>query len=134
MTNEIAISLLNAAQKAAENAYAPYSNFNVGAAVLLENGDIVCGCNVENASYGLTICAERVAIGNAICKDKNAKITAIAIVSPNSDKMLTPCGACRQVISEFATNDNVDIEVVMVENNEPKVKTISELLPESFSF
>ena len=92
--------LVAAAGRAAENAYAPYSSFRVGAAVLCSDGTIITGTNVENRSYGLTMCAERVAIGTAVATGKR-KLTAIAIVGLDSDTPLPPCGACRQVISEF---------------------------------
>lgn len=94
--------LLKLAQEAQQNAYAPYSKFRVGAAVLLENGDIFTGCNVENASYGLTNCAERSAIFAAVSKlgGNNVKIRAVAVVNDHGVPC-SPCGACRQVIAEF---------------------------------
>lgn len=94
--------LLKLAQEAQQNAYAPYSKFRVGAAVLLESGDIFTGCNVENASYGLTNCAERSAIFAAVSKlgGNNVKIRAVAVVNDHGVPC-SPCGACRQVIAEF---------------------------------
>ena len=92
--------LLEKAYEGRENAYAPYSNFKVGAAVLAENGKIYTGCNIENASYGATNCAERTAIFKAI-SEGNRKIRAIAIVGAD-DEYTYPCGICRQVIAEFA--------------------------------
>ena len=94
--------LLQWARAAQANAYAPYSKFRVGAAVLLENGDVFTGCNVENASYGLTNCAERSAIFAAVSKlgGGNVKIRAVAVVNDH-DVPCSPCGACRQVIAEF---------------------------------
>jgi cytidine deaminase len=95
-------NLLKMARAAQQNAYAPYSKFRVGAAVLLENGEVFTGCNVENASYGLTNCAERSAIFAAVSKlggDK-VKIRAVAVVNER-DVPCSPCGACRQVIAEF---------------------------------
>ena len=94
--------LLALARAVQQNAYAPYSKFRVGAAVLLENGEVFTGCNVENASYGLTNCAERSAIFAAVSKlggDK-VKIRAVAVVNER-DVPCSPCGACRQVIAEF---------------------------------
>lgn len=85
---------------AADKAYAPYSGFKVGAALLCEDGTIIRGCNVENRSYGLTICAERNAIFHAVSLGYT-RFKGIAIFSPQSKKPLPPCGACRQVISEF---------------------------------
>jgi len=94
--------LLKLARDAQQNAYAPYSKFRVGAAVLLENGEIFTGCNVENASYGLTNCAERSAIFAAVSKlgGANVRIRAVAVVN-DQDVPCSPCGACRQVIAEF---------------------------------
>lgn len=91
--------LANLAKAAAEKAYAPYSNFKVGAAVLTDDGHIFTGCNVENLSYGLTICAERVAITKAV-SEGYVNFTAIAIYGGPEGKA-HPCGACRQVMSEF---------------------------------
>lgn len=98
--------LLEKAKIASENAYAPYSKFKVGACVLTENNKVYTGCNFENSSFGLTICAERNAIGSAIA-DGERKIIAVAIYSPN-EKHCYPCGACRQVMTEFAA-ENMDI-------------------------
>lgn len=90
--------LIAAAKAAQRAAYAPYSKFRVGAALLTRSGKIYTGVNVENASFGLTICAERVAIGKAV-SEGNRQFTAIACVAPS--KNLSPCGACRQVLAEF---------------------------------
>ena len=97
--------LQKAATAAAENAYAPYSNFRVGAALLLTDGSIVTGGNVENMSYGLTICAERSALVRAVAeKGPNIRVRAIAVANLNHAAS-PPCGACRQVLSEFVTED-----------------------------
>jgi len=88
------------AMEAAKNAYAPYSHFRVGAALLLDDGSVITGINVENRSYGLTNCAERTAIFRALATGKK-NFTAIAIATPDADYPVGPCGACRQVISEF---------------------------------
>lgn len=96
--------LVELARKASKTAYAPYSNFHVGAALLLDDGEIITGCNVENRSYGLTNCAERTAIFTAVSKGKT-KFKALAISTPDSDYPVSPCGACRQVISEFTKGD-----------------------------
>lgn len=96
--------LIKMAEKAATKAYAPYSNFHVGAALLLENGEVITGCNVENRSYGLTNCAERSAIFAAVSQGETA-FKALAISTPDSDYPVSPCGACRQVISEFTKGD-----------------------------
>ena len=100
--------LISKAKEAAPKAYAPYSNFHVGAAVLSDDGAIYTGANVENRSYGLTICAERNAIAHAVAMGMKA-IKAVAIYSPDSEDPLPPCGACRQVITEFAASDAVVI-------------------------
>jgi len=99
--------LQQAATQAAEHAYAPYSKFRVGAALLLDDGSTVIGCNVENASYGLTICAERSAVVRAISeKGPQVRIRAIAVDNLNGAAS-APCGACRQVLSEFAEDDAI---------------------------
>ena len=92
--------LFEQAMDAAKNAYAPYSHFRVGAALLLDDGSVVTGVNVENRSYGLTNCAERTALFSAVAMGKR-NFTAIAIATPDADYPVGPCGACRQVISEF---------------------------------
>jgi cytidine deaminase len=93
------------AAAAAENSYSPYSHFRVGAAILLEDGAIVTGCNVENASYRLTTCAEQTAIASAIAQHgPSIRIRAVAVANLN-DEACQPCGACRQTIAEFASAD-----------------------------
>ncbi len=96
--------LMNKARDAAQNAYVPYSRFHVGAALMLENGAVITGANVENRSYGLSNCAERTAIFTAIAQGHRV-FTALAIAGPDSKGYLSPCGACRQVISEFCSKD-----------------------------
>ena len=96
--------LFKQAQKAAYSAYAPYSKFRVGAALLCEDGSIVSGVNVENRSFGLTVCAERNAITTAVSEGKQT-FTALAVSTPDSIEPTSPCGACRQVLSEFMPND-----------------------------
>lgn len=100
MSPEEAARLLDAARGARAHAYAPYSGFRVGAALLAADGRVFTGCNVENASYGLTNCAERVAIGKAVSEGARA-YRAIAVVGPDDDAPCAPCGACRQVLFEF---------------------------------
>ncbi len=119
--------MLDIAKKASENAYAPFSKFIVGACVLTSGGKYYSGCNVENSSYGLTICAERCAIFKAV-SDGEKEIQAVAIYSPNTDECY-PCGACRQVIFEFAAETLV---VITEKNGEPKVDIIKDLLPYGF--
>ncbi|HLA48331.1 MAG: cytidine deaminase [Nitrospinae bacterium RIFCSPLOWO2_02_39_17] len=119
--------LLAEAKIVRKKAYAPYSNFKVGAAVLTIDGKIFTGCNVENSSYGLSICAERSAISNAISSGYK-KFTKIAVVT-DSEPPASPCGACRQVIFEFGD----DIEVIMANlKGDIKVMKISELLKDGF--
>lgn len=119
--------LIALASKTRRNAYAPYSKFKVGAAVLSKKGKMFSGCNVENASYGLTCCAERTAIFNAVSAGQR-QLTAIAIVF--DDKALgSPCGACRQVIREFG----IGMQVVLANlKGDYKIMTIDELMPLSF--
>ncbi len=121
------INLINEAIAARENAYAPYSKFKVGAAVITKNGKIFTGCNVENASYGGTICAERVAVCKAVSAGER-EIEAIAIVYDEND-FASPCGICRQFIFEFGA----DIDVISANmKGEYKTQKISELLPDGF--
>jgi cytidine deaminase len=119
--------LAKAAQKAKLNAYAPFSNFRVGTALLADDGTIFSGCNIENSSYGLTICAERVAIFNAISSGAS-QFTAMAIVSDDPG-FTPPCGACRQVLSDLAG----DIDFIMMDSKEQfKVLKLKSLLPFAF--
>lgn len=113
-------TLLEHAREAMKRAYTPYSKFNVGAAVLMKSGKIYTGCNIENASYGATNCAERTAIFKAISEGET-EIDAIAVVSSGGD-FTYPCGICRQVISEFMKegelifeNANGDVQVIPLE-------------------
>ena len=122
--------LVEAAKEVRQHAYAPYSRFNVGAAVLGMNGEIYVGCNVENGSFGLTLCAERVAVANAVahgCRD----FRALAIVAETNDGPVTPCGACRQVLAEF----NPSLAVICAsETGRAKVLRLDDLLPHHFDF
>ncbi len=120
--------LLRAARKVMKNAYAPFSNFRVGAAILTSKGRIFVGCNVENSSYGMTNCAERTAIFSAIARDGPAlEIIAIA-VAIHEGVPCSPCGACRQVIYEFGPRAIIFYQG----KNGPKQSLISDLLPEGF--
>ena len=120
--------MIELAKEASNKAYAPYSRFSVGACVLTENDKVYTGCNFENSSYGLAICAERNAVGSAI-SDGERKIKAVAIYSPSMDNC-TPCGACRQVLSEFKSDSGLDVIVKI--NDGIKVYNLEELLPETF--
>lgn len=130
LTRDVEEKLWSAAEAAAALAYAPYSDFHAGAALLTSEGEIVTGCNVENASYGLTICAERSAVFRAVAEGKlshGVGIDAIALVT-REHQTCSPCGACRQVLSEFRLNAVVLYESV----GDRKHTTLSALLPESF--
>lgn len=121
--------LIEAAHAASARSYAPYSNFRVGAALLTANGEIRTGCNVENASYGLSMCAERAAVfamfANAVAED-DRKIRSVAVVSPDAAPCL-PCGACRQVLREFGCEE-VLVEEGLIVRRYP----FEELFPHAF--
>jgi cytidine deaminase len=119
-------ALLEAARNARQNAYAPYSQFSVGAALDTGDGQVFLGSNVENASYGLTMCAERVAIGTAVAAGYR-DFVAIAVAGPDG-VVTSPCGACRQVLAEF----NPNMTVVYTTPDGPVTTTVAELLPHSF--
>ena len=124
-------TLIEAARSAMKNAHAPYSNFQVGAALLAENGEIFTGCNVENASYGLTICAERNAIFSAV--SDGVKDFSEMVIIAKSDSLPYPCGACRQVLSEFC---KPDFKIYVVADKQQELTeelTLGELLPKSFT-
>ena len=123
-------ALVDAATTARSRAYAPYSGFQVGAALLGESGRVYAGCNVENVSYGLSSCAERNAVFRAV-GDGERRFTAIAVVTAAATPT-TPCGACRQVLSEFAVGDDMDV-VMVTTSGTRKTRRLSALLPESFS-
>lgn len=125
MTN---VELINEAKKAMKNAYAPYSNFLVGAAVLTGNNKVFIGCNVENSSYGATICAERTAVVTAIAQGET-EIIKIAIVS-SIGKSTYPCGICRQFLSEFTKEC-----IVILEDEEKGIREVrfEQLFPDAFS-
>lgn len=126
---ELQRQLVDTARVAAQNAYVPYSGFPVGAAVLTEGGDIVTGANIENASFGLTNCGERVAIQTAVARGHRS-ILAIAVSAPRAPGT-TPCGACRQVMNEFKPADGELLVIVDCHDSVMQV-TLSELLPKSF--
>ncbi|MGD1018144.1 MAG: cytidine deaminase [Verrucomicrobiia bacterium] len=119
--------LIAAAAAARRNAHAPYSKFRVGAALLTKSGKVYTGVNVENASYGLTNCAERVAVGKAV-SEGHRRFQALAVVAPSAS--LSPCGACRQVLAEFG-----EMVVICADSRNPKrihIHLLSELLPHTF--
>lgn len=121
--------LIEAAQSVLQNAYAPYSGFRVGAAILTHLGNLFTGCNVENSSYGLTICAERAAIVSAVAQEggDRMRIRAVAVVNEKGT-YCPPCGACRQVMFEFGA----DAAILLQEGNALKQVTMAQLLPGAF--
>jgi len=128
-TTKSAAELMDAAREAAANAYAPYSKFRVGAALLFDDGSVVTGCNVENKSFGLTSCAERNAMFRAVSeRGANRRIAAVAVTNLNG-KPSPPCGACRQVLSEFAAPDAV---VYFPGETGMETRPLKELLPFQF--
>lgn len=120
-------SLIQAARESRRNAYAPYSHYTVGAAVLTKSGKIFSGCNVENAAYPSGLCAERIAIFKAVSEGER-DLVALAVITSNAG---SPCGACRQVFSEFAQDD---VEIVLADDSGRVRKkfTLKEILPERF--
>lgn len=122
--------LITAAYSVQQNAYAPYSHYLIGSAIIDSKGTIFSGCNIENSSYGGTVCAERVAIWKGISENMKLPIKAIVVVSSEKDKW-PPCGLCRQVLSEFCSPDTE----VFFGNNKHQFKklTFQELMPEAFS-
>lgn len=129
LSNNERARLQQAAKGAVKQAYAPYSNFRVGAAVLTEKGSLFTGCNVENASYGLTVCAERAAVFSAVAQEgAGMRIRALAVLN-EAGSDCPPCGACRQVIFEFGP----DALVIFQSHDGLEEMHISELLPKGFA-
>ncbi|MCS7193112.1 MAG: cytidine deaminase [Armatimonadetes bacterium] len=121
-------ALIAAAQQVRKKAYAPYSQFQVGAALLGKSGRIYVGCNVENASYGLTICAERNAVFSAVAEGERE---FIALAVAGKDEQVFPCGACRQVLAEFC--NDLPIRIVGEDGSQTET-SLGELLPKAFRF
>jgi cytidine deaminase len=130
LDNEKLTVMIEAAHNARRNAYAPYSGFKVGAAVLGGSSAIYTGCNIENASYGLTICAERVAIFKAISEGETV-ILAVVIVA-GEHQPSPPCGACLQVISEFSPSDEPVTIVTCAADGSQYIRTLKDYLPTPF--
>lgn len=127
--------LVAAARAAATHAYAPYSRFPVGAALGFDDGGIVTGTNVENASYGLSLCAETVAVARALGEGRRGGFTAVAVVGPEMDggaEPISPCGRCRQVLSELAQLGATDPTVLCVGAGDTRRIALSALLPHAF--
>ncbi|WP_379923428.1 cytidine deaminase [Erythrobacter sp. R86502] len=126
-------ALIAEAYAAAENAYAPYSDYPVGAALLFDDGAVITGCNVENASYGLALCAETVAVAKALGEGRRGGLAAVAVVGLKADNApITPCGRCRQVLNEVAALGATDPLVLCVSNDDVRRVTLSALLPHAF--
>ena len=123
--------LIAAARAAARTSYSPYSGFAVGAALGFADGGIVTGTNIENASYGLALCAETVAVARAMAEGRRGGLLAVAVTGPG-EAPLTPCGRCRQVLNELAQLGGTDPTVLCVGPNEVHRVKLSELLPKAF--
>ncbi|HXW60448.1 MAG TPA: cytidine deaminase [Myxococcota bacterium] len=128
MDKKITDQLLKAADEAREHCYAPYSNYRVGCAVLLEDGSIVTGVNIENAAYGVVLCAERSAMASVISNGRGKTVKALAVVT-NASPPGSPCGMCRQFLSEFVSKD---FPIVLGNGQEVVFSTMGELLPFAF--
>lgn len=129
LDDALAEQLMEVARASSKHAYAPYSSFSVGAAVLTDDGSIIAGANIENASFGLTVCGERVAIFNAVAAGH--RIIRVVAVSAPHQAGTTPCGACRQVMNEFKPADG-DLVVVLDDADGLYQITLDELLPGPF--
>lgn len=130
-------TLIAAARTAATTAYAPYSNFHVGAALGFADGSVITGANVENASYGLTLCAETVAVGKALSEDWRGPLEAVAVIGGKAGEVglgapVTPCGRCRQMLNEVAALGASDPLVWCVGEDEVLELRLSDLLPHAF--
>ena len=130
-------ALIAAARAAAAKAYAPYSNYHVGAALGFADGTVVTGANVENASYGLTLCAETVAVGKALSEEWRGSLEMVAVIGGKAGQVgtgdpVTPCGRCRQVLHEVAALGGSDPLVICVSEHTMLEMRLSELLPRAF--
>jgi cytidine deaminase len=124
-------TLIAAAREAARHSYSPYSNFAVGAALRFADGTVVTGTNIENASYGLALCAETVAVAQAMAQGMRGGLEAVAVTGPAAEP-ITPCGRCRQVLNELAQLGGTDPVVLCVGEHEVRRIRLSELLPHAF--
>lgn len=123
--------LLAVARSAADKAHAPYSNFRVGAALLFKDGSVITGANVENASYGLALCAETVAVAKAMSDGRRGGLVAVAVSGPDADQ-ISPCGRCRQVLMELAGQDGSDPLIWGEGHDGLREWRLSQLLPDAF--
>ena len=127
--------LIAAARDAATRSYSPYSDYAVGAALRFDDGAIVTGTNIESASYGLTLCAETVAVAAAMADGRRGGLEAVAVVGPmdkGDGAPITPCGRCRQVLNELAALGGTDPTILCVGADETREVTLSALLPHAF--
>ncbi|GMM92215.1 cytidine deaminase [Qipengyuania sp. MTN3-11] len=127
--------LIAAARQAASQSYSPYSRFPVGAALRFADGTVVTGTNIENASYGLALCAETVAVAKAMAEGRRGGLEAVAVTGPRGkggDQPITPCGRCRQVLNELAQLGGTDPEILCVGPGEVRRTRLSTLLPDAF--
>jgi cytidine deaminase len=127
--------LISAARTAAQNSYSPYSDYPVGAALRFADGTIVTGTNIENASYGLALCAETVAVSRAMADGVRGGLVAVAVTGPidrGDGAPITPCGRCRQVLNELAALGGSDPLIYCVGNDEVREVLLSQLLPHAF--
>jgi cytidine deaminase len=123
--------LIDAARQAAQHSYSPYSKFPVGAALRFADGSIVTGTNIENASYGLALCAETVAVSKAMADGARGGLEAVAVTGPGTEP-ITPCGRCRQVLNELAQLGGTDPQILCVGPDEVRRLRLSDLLPHAF--
>ena len=123
--------LIAAARAAAAQSYSPYSNFAVGAALRFADGSVVTGTNIENASYGLALCAETVAVSKAMADGVRGGLEAVAVTGPGVEP-ITPCGRCRQVLNELAQLGGTDPEILCVGPETTRRVRLSQLLPDAF--
>jgi len=135
LSKEQEADLIRKARAAAEHAYAPYSDYQVGSALLFDDGAVITGSNVENASYGLALCAETVAVSRAFGEGRRGGLVALAVTGPldkGDGAPITPCGRCRQVLNEIAQLGGTDPLVLCVGKDEVRRVRLSELLPHAF--
>ena len=128
-------SLIAAARDAARHSYSPYSNYAVGAALRFADGSVVTGTNVENASYGLSLCAETIAVSKAMAEGVRGGLEAVAVTGPldkGGGEPITPCGRCRQVLNELAQLGGTDPDILCVGKDEVRRVKLSALLPMAF--
>jgi len=128
-------ALIEAARKAGQSSYSPYSDYPVGAALQFADGTIVTGTNIENASYGLALCAETVAVAQAMAQGKRSGLEVVAVTGPidrGDGAPITPCGRCRQVLNELAALGGTDPRILCIGKEEVRVVLLSELLPHAF--